>query len=191
MNSRCRLPLIEPDDQMNIPHPRIGFHGIVDKNFNFRLLEKMADLRPEFHFIILGPKTLPTQSNIHFLGIKDERTLLHYLSGWDCGFIPSLDTEESSFKISALIPELLSAGKPVVSTSIPEVIHPYGDAKLVHIADHPEHFVECIENAINESSYDPEWLERVDQFLDASFDENIVTRVPAYMDSALISIGIA
>jgi len=185
MNSRCRLPLTEPDDQMNIPHPRIGFHGVVDNNFNFRLLEKMADLRPEFHFIVLGTRTSPTQSNIHFLGIKDEDTLPYYLSGWDCGFIPSLD------KVSILVSELLSAGKPVVSTSIPEVIHPYGDAKLVHIADHPEHFVECIENAINESNYDPEWLERVDQFLDENFEEKVVTRVPAYMDSALISIGIA
>lgn len=191
MNSRCRLPLIEPDDQMNIPHPRIGFHGMIDNNFNFRLLKKMADLRPEFHFIVLDSSTLPTQSNIHFLGIKDEHNLPHYLSGWDCGFIPYLDIEAPTFEISALITDLLSAGKPIVSTSIPEVIHPYGDAKLVRIADHPEHFVECIENAINESSYDPEWLERVDQFLDQNFEEKVVTRVPAYMDSALISIGIA
>jgi len=191
MNSRCRLSLIEPDDQVNIPHPRIGFHGLLDQNFNLRLLEKMADLRPEFHFIVLGPRSLPTQSNIHFLGIKDDNTLPHYLSSWDCGFIPFLDTGEANLKVSTLVQELLAAGKPVVSTSIHEVIHPFADAKLVHIADHPEHFVECIENAINESSYDPEWLERVDQFLDTNIDVKIVTRVPAYMDSALISIGIA
>jgi hypothetical protein len=68
------------------------------------------------------------------------------------------------------------------------MVHPYADAKLIYIADHPEHFVESIERAVNESSYDPEWLERVDQYLESY--QAPKPHIPAYMDSALKDIGI-
>jgi UDP-galactopyranose mutase len=136
--------------------------------------------------------------------------LPQYFSSWDCSFIPYAINDVARFSGPTKIPEFLASGKPVVSTSIFDIIHPYADAKLIYIADHPEHFVECIEKAINESNYDPEWLERVDQFLegkswDATFQQmagleidaikmnkkSINSRyIPAYMDSALISIGI-
>src|SRR5690606_31734071 len=70
--AKARQKLIEPDDQINIPHPRIGFYGVIDERFNIDLLSKMADLRPDFQFIVVGPvvkidpNTLPTQSNIHY-----------------------------------------------------------------------------------------------------------------------------
>ncbi len=66
--------------------------------------------------------------------------------------------------------------------------------------------MECIERAINESNYDPEWLERVDQFLegkswDSTFKQisdlemdakKMVNKryIPAHMDSALLAIGL-
>jgi UDP-galactopyranose mutase len=214
--AQSRLLMSEPEEQINIPHPRIGYHGMIDEKFDVDLLESMADLRPEFHFIIMGtvigidPKILPIKSNIHYLGNKDYQTLPQYFSSWDCSFIPYAINDVARFSGPTKIPEFLASGKPVVSTSIFDIIHPYADAKLIYIADHPEHFVECIEKAINESNYDPEWLERVDQFLegkswDATFQQmagleidaikmnkkSINSRyIPAYMDSALISIGI-
>jgi UDP-galactopyranose mutase len=211
--SQSRMTLVEPEDQMNIPHPRIGFYGVIDERFDLNLLKKMAELRPEFQFIMVGPiakvdlTSLPMKANIHYLGKKDYHTLPLYLSGWDCTFIPYALNDSTRFSNPTKTPEFLASGKPVVSTSIPDVIHPYADAKIVYIADHPEHFVECIEKAINESTYDPEWLERVDHFLegkswDATFIqmanlENKINKVeknisiPAYMDHALIQIGIA
>lgn len=211
--SQSRMSLIEPDDQMNIPHPRIGFYGVIDERFDLTLLKKMAELRPEFHFILIGPiekidpASIPVSPNIHYLGKKDYHALPLYLSSWDCAFIPYVINESTRFTSPTKTPEFLASGKPVVSTSIPDVIHPYADAKIIYIADHPEHFVECIERGINESTYDPEWLERVDHFLegtswDATFMqmaglEQIIKktpkdiRTPAYMDQSLISIGIA
>lgn len=214
--SQGRMLLGEPSDQINIPHPRVGFNGIIDEKFDIGMLEKMAELRPEFQFIIMGmvvgidPKSLPIKSNVHYLGNKDYENLPLYLSGWDCTFIPYARNGVARFSGPTRIPEFLASGKPVVSTSIFDIIHPYADAKLIYIADHPEHFVECIEKAINESNCDPEWLKRVDQFLDGkSWDTTFHQmaglemeakkmlkkptnnrQVPAYMDSALISIGI-
>lgn len=201
----ARSPLTEPGDQMNIPHPRIGFHGVIDSSFDCDFVKEIAELRPEFQFIIIGPiekidpALLPQLPNIHYLGQKDYHSLPLYLSSWDCAFIPSLCGPTNT-------PEFLASGKPVVSTSINEVIHPYEDAKIVYTADRAEQFVECIEKAINESSYDPEWLERVDQFLEQNswdiiftqlsdlenkISNNLsITKIPVYMDPALIAIGI-
>jgi UDP-galactopyranose mutase len=44
----------------------------------------------------------------------------------------------------------LAAGLPVVSTSIRDVVCPYGDAGVVHIADDPEEFIAAVEKALAE-----------------------------------------
>ncbi len=209
---RARQGLSEPADQINIPHPRIGFYGVIDERFNTHLLEIMANIRPEFQFIIIGPlakidqDSLPTASNIHYLGKKEYEELPLYLSGWDCAMMPFALNESTRYISPTKTPEFLAAGKPVVSTSINDVVHPYADARLIYIADHPEHFVECIEKAMNERAYDPEWLEKVDQFLEGdSWDFTFKKMVyleskvkeqkdlklaPVYKDTSFSEIGI-
>ncbi len=207
--SRGRMSLAEPEDQIHIPHPRIGFYGVVDEKFNSQLLSEIADIRPDFHFILLGPvlgkavSSLPQRSNIHYLGKKDYSELPLYLAGWDCSIIPLKSPG------SAKTAECLAAGKPVVSTSVSEV-HAYTSSRLIHVADSPTRFVEEIEAAINESVNDPEWIERVDNFLEgSSWDQTFMDmahqemllrendhesrpalKVPAYLDHSLIEIGI-
>lgn len=211
--SQGRLNLVEPDDQVNIPHPRIGFYGVIDERFDVKLLEKMADLRQEFHFIIVGPvlkidpSSLPVRSNIHYLGKKEYHALPLYLASWDCAMMPFALNDSTRFISPTKTPEFLAAGKPVVSTAIDDVVHPYSDAKLVYIANEAQAFIDCIQIAMNERAYDPEWMERVDAFLDGnSWDstfakmaehessaiktKNGSRRVPVYKDSALSSIGI-
>lgn len=206
-----RLTQQEPEDQMMIPHPRIGFYGVIDEKINFHLIEIMATLRPEFQFILIGPilniavEQIPRAANIHYLGKKEYQELPLYLSGWDAVMMPYLVDESTRLINPSKAIEFLAAGKPVVSTSLPDIVHPFADAKLVHIADHPEHFIQALEQAINESAYDPEWLERVDQILegeswDYTFERMVALEkeaiqnkdrpLPAYMDESLHSIGI-
>jgi glycosyltransferase involved in cell wall biosynthesis len=206
--SHARMTVSEPLDQARIPHPRIGFYGGMEKNFNFDLLAQMADLRPEFQFVMLGPidldpSKLPLRSNIYYLGKKNYEEIPLYMAGWDAGIIPFTVKNPKTA-------EYLAAGKPVVSIALNEVIHPYADAKLVYIASNANMFVECIEKAINERQYDPEWIERVDNFLDGnSWDATFLEmasheskvrddrremkteiKIPAYLDSSLRAIGI-
>lgn len=211
--SQGRLNLVEPDDQVNIPHPRIGFYGVIDERFNIGLLERMADLRPEFQFIVVGPvvkidpASLPLRSNIHYLGKKEYHALPLYLASWDCAMMPFALNDSTRFISPTKTPEFLAAGKPVVSTAINDVVHPYADAKLVYIANEAQAFVDCIEKAMNERAYDPEWMERVDAFLegnswDSTFSKmaqhessvlrkkQVPRRTPVYEDTALSSIGI-
>jgi hypothetical protein len=168
--AQARQKLVEPDDQINIPHPRIGFYGVIDERFNIDLLGQMADLRPDHQFIILGPvvkidpRTLPKRTNIHYLGKKDYHALPLYLAGWDCAMMPFALNDSTKFISPTKTPEFLAAGKPVVSTSIKDVVHPYGKNRLVHIADKAEDFIACIDMAMAERKH-PEWLDRVDHTL--------------------------
>ena len=166
----------EPSDQHHIPHPRIGFFGVIDERMDLDLVSRLAELRPDWHFVMIGPVvkidpgTLPTPHNIHYLGGKTYQELPAYLSGWDIAMIPFALNESTRFISPTKTPEYLSAGKPVISTSITDVVNPYGVKKLVSIADTPEDFINCVESILtmNDKS---KWLESVDAFLaDNSWD---------------------
>ncbi|HEX6847990.1 MAG TPA: glycosyltransferase family 1 protein, partial [Chitinophagaceae bacterium] len=84
----------DPADQADILHPRIGFYGVVDERFNIELLRSVAEQRPDWHFIVIGPTakidpaSLPVRNNIHFIGMRDYKELPAYLAGWDIAMMP-------------------------------------------------------------------------------------------------------
>ena len=171
--SRARGNDIEPADQSGISSPKIGFYGVIDERLNIELIRDVAAQKPEWNFIIIGPVvkidpgTLPRFSNIYYLGSKSYQELPSYLSGWQVAMIPFALNESTRFISPTKTPEYLAAGKPVVSTSIQDVVHDYGDTGFVHIADTPEDFITAVnsELAITERS---SWLPEVDAFLQSN-----------------------
>ena len=171
-----RQKMTDPADQAKIPHPRIGFYGVVDERMDIDLIGQVARKRPDWHFVIIGPvvkidpATLPKHKNIHYLGGKSYNDLPSYLGGWDIAIIPFALNESTRYISPTKTPEYLSAGKPVISTSIRDVVHPYGTSKLVHIADSPAEFIKAAESELSETDRNA-WLARVDSFLsDVSWD---------------------
>lgn len=168
---RARNGVEEPEDQASIPHPRIGFFGVVDERMDIELLRGVATLRPDWHLVVIGPvvkidpATLPQRDNIHYLGGKDYNDLPSYLAGWDIAMMPFARNESTRFISPTKTPEYLAAGKPVVSTSIRDVIRPYGDMGLVRIADTPEEFVTAVEAIMDYELRSEKWLAEVDAFL--------------------------
>jgi UDP-galactopyranose mutase len=169
--AQARVPQPDPSDQAGIPRPRIGFAGVIDERMDIDLLGRMADLRPDYHFVMLGPVVkidpaqLPRRSNIHYLGGKQYRELPSYLAGWDVAMLPFAHNESTKFISPTKTPEYLAAGCPVVSTSITDVVRPYGVQRLVRIADTPEEFVAAIGAAMAEDAASAEWAARRDAFL--------------------------
>lgn len=165
-----RQALTEPADQAGIPHPRCGFYGVLDERLDIELLKSISALRPDWHFILIGPvvkinpNDLPRAENIHYLGGKDYQDLPTYLSGWDAALLLFARNESTRYISPTKTPEYLAAGKPVVSTSIRDVVRPYGEAGLVHIADKPETFVAAIEKALMQRE-DQEWITKTNEFL--------------------------
>lgn len=174
--SIARSNLHEPADQKEIPHPRLGFFGVIDERLDVQLIADVASAMPGWHFVIIGPvvkidpDTLPTLSNIHFLGGKKYDELPTYLSGWDVALIPFAINESTEFISPTKTPEYLAGGVPVVSTPIQDVVNPYGTMGLVSIATTAPEFITKIRFELaNKTRKD--WLERVDSYLkDISWD---------------------
>jgi UDP-galactopyranose mutase len=161
----------DPEDQAHIPHPRLGFFGVIDERFDSQLLDQVASMRPDWQFIMIGPivkidpATLPQHPNIHYLGGKKYQELPEYLAGWDIALLLFARNDSTRFISPTKTPEYLAAGKPVISTSIKDVVRPYGELKLVEIADTPEEFIKAAEKIFAKSDQ-KEWLTRVDSFLE-------------------------
>jgi glycosyltransferase involved in cell wall biosynthesis len=168
--SIARAALPEPADQAQVPHPRLGFYGVIDERFDIGLIAGAARLRPDWHFILLGPVVkidpaeLPRMDNIHYLGSKTYKELPGYLSGWDIALIPFAINESTRYISPTKTPEYLAAGKPVISTPITDVVEPYGKKGLVEIVERPEELVASAEMELKRADRQ-EWLTRVDDHL--------------------------
>jgi len=151
--AQARMLPPDPRDQALIPTPRIGYFGVIDERLDYALLAGVAAARPEWHFVLVGPtakvdvRTLPVGPNLHYLGPKAYAELPTYISGWDVAMLPFAHNDATRFISPTKTPEYLAAGKPVVSTSIRDVVRPYGHLGLAHIADGVDAFVLAIDAA--------------------------------------------
>ena len=167
--AQARKALPDPPDQSAIPHPRIGFFGVVDERMDLDLVAGLAQLRPDWHQVIIGPvvkidpASLPRAGNIHYLGMKGYGELPAYLAGWDVAYLPFARNDATRFISPTKTPEYLAAGRPVISTSIADVVRPYGERGLVTIADTPAECAAAVDAVL--ASSDGAWLERVDDYL--------------------------
>ncbi|HET7698741.1 MAG TPA: glycosyltransferase family 1 protein [Vicinamibacterales bacterium] len=145
-------------DQAAIPHPRLGFFGVIDERMDIELLDGIAAARPDWHLVLLGPivkidpAQLPRRPNIHYLGPKQYHELPQYVGGWDVALLPFARNEATRFISPTKTPEYMAAGKPVVSTSIRDVVRPYGQQGLVRIADDAPAFAAACEAAMAEDA---------------------------------------
>jgi UDP-galactopyranose mutase len=175
---QARAAVEDPADQRDIPHPRLGFFGVVDERFDVALLDEASRLRPDWHFVIIGPvvkidpDTLPKRENIHYLGGKSYEDLPAYISGWDVALLLFAQNESTRFISPTKTPEYLAAGKPVVSTPIRDVVYPYGQMGLVRIAKDAREFVAAADDLLQSEANRKPWLANVDEFLaQMSWDE--------------------
>jgi UDP-galactopyranose mutase len=169
---KARNTVRDPEDQTHIPRPRLGFFGVIDERFDIDLLDQVASQRPDWHFVIIGPvvkidpDVLPKHSNIHYLGGKKYDELPEYLAGWDIALLLFARNESTRFISPTKTPEYLAAGKPVISTSIRDVVRPYGELQLVEITDTADEFTRAAEKILSGSRTNSDWLAKVDAFLE-------------------------
>lgn len=153
---KARTLQLDPEDQRSLPGPRLGFFGVIDERMDLELLAGVAAARPSWQLVMLGPVVkvdpadLPKAPNIHYLGGKSYNELPSYIAGWDVALLPFARNESTQFISPTKTPEYLAAGKPVVSTSIRDVVRPYQRLGLVRIADRVDDFVAACEQAMRE-----------------------------------------
>ena len=166
--AKARKSLPNPQDQQSIPKPRLGFYGVIDERFDIDLIAKVADARPEWQFILIGPivkiseESLPKNKNIHYLGGKTYNQLPAYLSNWDIALIPFAINESTRYISPTKTPEYLAAGKPVITTPVADIIHTYKN--VTHIVSSTMEFIAAAEYEFNNNSR-KEWLQKTDKLL--------------------------
>ncbi len=139
----------------------------------------------------IDPATLPDAANIHYLGGKQYSELPAYIGNWDAAMMPFAHNDSTRFISPTKTPEYLAAGKPVVSTSIRDVVRPYADKGLVQIGDTVPEFAAGIEVALGMNGSRPGWLMQVDDHLkDMSWDHTW-SRMAALMEEKLKSMRTA
>jgi UDP-galactopyranose mutase len=168
---------------------RLGFYGVIDERMDLDLIAAIADARPTWQLILVGPVVkipeadLPQRPNIQYLGLRSYDELPTLLSTWDVALMPFAINDSTRFISPTKTPEYLAAGRPVVSTPIRDVVRHYGALEGVKIADTPEAFVAACEAALNLSA-DGEWLAEVDEALASLSWEQTHLRMAALIDSA-------
>jgi glycosyltransferase involved in cell wall biosynthesis len=136
--------------QAGLSHPRLGYCGVIDERLNLDLIASVAQTRPDWEIVMVGPTAklepaaLPKRSNIHWFGQRSYDDLPAFISGWDVCLMPFALNEATRYISPTKTLEYMACGRPSVSTSIRDVVEPYG--QLVQIADTPEGFVAaCLE----------------------------------------------
>ena len=177
---------IAPDDA-----PTLGFYGVIDERMDLELLAAVADARPDWTIVMVGPVVkisedeLPRRANIQYLGARSYDALPGELGRWRVALMPFAINDSTQFISPTKTPEYLAGGRPVVSTPIRDVVRHYGALEAVAIAADAKTFIVACEAALGLSA-DPAgaWLTEADKALaDLSWDQTYV-RMNTLVDRA-------
>lgn len=149
-NSAQQPGLAAPEEMAALPRPVIGYIGAVSPWLDQELLLAAARAHPEWSVAVIGPvdtgvAPLAALPNVRLLGRKDYGELPAYLKSFDVAVIPFKLNELTLGVNPVKLYEYLAAGKPVVSSDLPEV-RPF--SPLVSIARDPDEFVKKVEQEL-------------------------------------------
>jgi UDP-galactopyranose mutase len=131
--------------------PVFGYIGVIDERLDLALIDALAAANPTATIAMVGPVvkidpvTLPRRANIAYLGARDYDELPALLAGFDVALMPfGLNAHTHNISPTKTL-EYLAAGRPVVSTPIPDVVADHGD--VVFIAHGAAEFIAAVERA--------------------------------------------
>ncbi len=151
-------PAVEiPADVARLPHPIIGFHGLIADWVDLALIRKMALQHPEWSVVILGSSQTDLSlvsglKNVHLLGKRPYETLPAYCKAFDVAILPFVVNTLTRFANPLKLREYLAAGLPVVSSDLPEVRSLGGDIRIA--SDHDE-FISHVAQILNHEKTGP------------------------------------
>ncbi len=154
-----------PDDLKTLVadgRPIVGYYGALAKWFDYGLLTLVAERCPQYHFVLIGPnydgsldrRLLAKIHNLHWLGEKKYEALPEYAYYFGVATIPFLINEITQCTSPVKLFEYMAAGKPIVTTDLPEC----RKYRSVFRASNAAEFVAQLDTAIKRGS-DPQYRE--------------------------------
>jgi glycosyltransferase involved in cell wall biosynthesis len=172
-NSALRIKE-KPIDISHLQSPILGFIGAVYDWIDVDLLCEIASKHPDYSILIVGPveygwQKLKKHANILMVGRKDYNVLPQYLAFMDVCLIPFKVNKLTLASNPIKFYEYLAAGKPVVSTALPEIVD--SGSNISKIAQCRGDFVKKVEEAVNEISDDSKKRLRIQFAKDNSWEK--------------------
>lgn len=171
--------------------PRVGYCGVIDERLDLELIGRVAALCEDMDFVFVGPVTkidphsLPQGPNIQYLGAREYSQLPTVMADWDAAWMPFALNESTRYISPTKTPEYLSAGLPVVSTPVHDVVRTWGREKLVHIAATANECALALQECLE--SKDSTWLPRVDRALALQSWDSTWSQMESLMDRAAVA----
>jgi glycosyltransferase involved in cell wall biosynthesis len=147
-----------PGDLKDIPCPIIGFIGSLFGVVNFALIRYLAEVHPEWSYVLVGPishhsidrenfSALSKLENVYILGPCPYEQVPHYIQGFDVCLLPYRETPWTDHCYPNKVYQYLAMGKPVVSFGLPELAHLDG---VITLADSYQAFEQGVAQALVE-----------------------------------------
>lgn len=154
----------EPADLASIPRPRMGYVGVVKTQLDLELLCNLAERRPQWSFVLVGPKgflgekapqleRLSRFANVYLLGNRPIQQLPAYVQAMDVCMMCYELTDYTNFIYPLKLHEYLASGRPVVTTPIDTVI-PFGE--VVRLARTPAEWEQALADGLAPEANTPE-----------------------------------
>lgn len=145
---------LSPNGKLDhLKRPIIGYHGAISEWFDPGVVQRCAERRPEWTFVLIGSTLgcevngLRRLPNVHLLGEVPYRDLPGYLHYFDVCIIPFKVCELTLATNPVKFYEYISSGKPVVSVRLPEMER-YAD--ICYLYEDDEGFEKGVMSALQE-----------------------------------------
>lgn len=178
INSDVPRPADIPDNG----RPVIGFIGLIDTWIDLDLLSAVARAHPEADLVLIGASRVPLDAltalpNVRALGRKPFSELPAYLRTFAVSLVPFRLNDLTLAVNPIKLREYLSAGVPVVTTALPELL-PFRGVTGVDVVDTQAEFVAAVSRllaspmsssgrvALSESMRNESWEGRLGSMLD-------------------------
>jgi len=143
-NSVVKRKPPRPQDFPKARAPVFGYFGTLNERIDAELIEEVARRRPGWLFVLIGPIQRSyggtrQLGNVYYLGLKPYKLLPTYLAHFDVCTMPYRITEATKSISPVKLLEYFAAGKPVITTRIPDVLRFY--ESLVWVVDGADDFI--------------------------------------------------
>ncbi len=157
-------PRDEPPDLAAVPHPRIGYTGVIKLQLDLALLDGLAAARPDLSFVLVGPvgnvqgktqelESLRRRPNVHFLGRKPIEALGAYAQHFDVCLMCYEVNAYTHCIYPLKLHEYLASGRPAISSPIRSVLE---HSDIVRVADGLGGWLEAIDASLTPEARSPE-----------------------------------
>jgi glycosyltransferase involved in cell wall biosynthesis len=182
-----------PAELAVLPKPVLGYFGAVDERMDYELLARLAAANPGWSVVMIGPvikveaDSLPRRPNLHWLGQRAYADLPAFAKGFDLCLMPFALNEATAFINPTKALEYMAAGREIISTAVPDVVHNFGS--VVKIARTREEFITLCRQAI--ARPDHAAIGRGLKMAGENSWDSIVARLESHIAEALVRKGAA